>query len=154
MDLKSLATCVEKYAPLLAKVIGSSNPVAGVLVSLIAKSFGASGAINLENVINADPEAAHKLQQLEIEHQDLLISTAVADKESAREREEKIVAITGQRDWVIDTIAIIVICGFFLLCLINYFFRPADDHILIMLIGQASGAFVMVLSYYFGASKT
>lgn len=70
-----------------------------------------------------------------------------------QEREEKIVQLTGKRDGILDFIAIMVIVGFFGLCIINYFIQLSDDHVVVMLIGQISSGFMLCLSYYFGSSN-
>lgn len=152
MALQQIVESVEKFAPLLGKIIAGTNPIADVFINLIAKAFGVP-IDQISNAINNDPNAAEKLKDIELSHQDVMLQSILADRQNARQREIKMVEVTGRRDWVVDVIAVIVIVAFFILCALDYFYDPADDHILIMLIGQASGAFVMVLSYYFGSSK-
>jgi hypothetical protein len=153
INLENLYTVINKIAPLLVIGLKSTSPVSAMILNLIADAFGAKIDDNLATTIANDPDASVKLKQIEMDHQNVLIQSQVQDRMSAREREEKIVELTHKRDWVIDAIAITVILGFFSLCLVNYFVSPSDDHIISMLIGQVSGAFVMVLSYYFGSSK-
>src|SRR5262249_51563703 len=105
--------------------------------------------------IASDPEAAMKLKQLEFEHYDSLNKMVMADIQSARQREEKIVELTGHRDWLLDVITCIVIAGYFILCGLVLFNKVSDENsqVLYMMIGQLTGGFIMVLSYYFGSSK-
>lgn len=152
IDYKSISSAVSKYAPLLSDVISEINPVAGVIVMAIAKIFNVTPE-ELPNSIDKDPNADVKLRQIEIEHQDILLKNQNEDRANAREREEKIVQLTGKRDGILDWIAILVVIGFFVLCILSYFVSISDDHVLSMLIGQISSGFMLCLSYYFGSSN-
>lgn len=152
MDFKAIESCVSKLMPLLGSVISESNPIAGLIVMAISKEFNCSSD-NLVSTINADPDADVKLHRVEWDHQDAIMQYQTQDKANAREREEKIDAITGKRDWLLDAIAILVVIGFFGLCLINYFIELEDDHVVAMLTGQVSSGFMLCLSYYFGSSN-
>jgi hypothetical protein len=153
----SLSSIVSKYAPLLGSVVSSINPLAGIAVNLIAQAFGANPK-NTDDIIakiNADPEAEIKLKQIEYQHEEILQKTATEDRMSAREREEKVIQVTGKRDYVLDSIAFTVVFGYFFMCAMVTFTKldSTDHDILYMLIGQLTGGFIMVLSYYFGASN-
>lgn len=150
MNLNAISEAVSKYAPLLGSVIKDTNPIAGLIVMAIAKAFNSSTEpSDLINSLSNDANAQLKLKQIELEHQEAILKSQVEDRENAREREEKIIQLTGKRDWVLDFIAIVVIVGFFSLCMINYFTKIANDHILVML----SSGFMLCLSYYFGSSN-
>lgn len=150
MNFSVISEVVSKYAPLLGSVIKDSNPIAGLIIMAIAKAFNSSTDPNeLLNSLSNDANAQVKLKQIELEHQEVLLKSQIEDRENAREREEKIIQLTGKRDWVLDFIAIIVTVGFFSLCMINYFSKIANDHILVML----SSGFMLCLSYYFGSSN-
>jgi len=77
------------------------------------------------------------------------------DREDARDREEVIAKLTGQRDYVLDFIALIVIAGFFGMCALVAFDHISNENsqIMYMMFGQLTGGFIMVLSYYFGSSN-
>ena len=157
MNISSLTTLVTRYAPLLGSIIGSANPISGMVVNLIAELFGADPK-NPEDMIakiSADPDAAMKLKQLEYQHQEALQKTETEDRISARQREENMVKITGKPDYALNMIAFVVIFGYFSMCGIVAFTKMdnTDHDILYMLIGQLTGGFVMVLSFFFGASK-
>ncbi len=154
MDFKAISASVSQFSPLLGSVITEANPIAGLIIMAIAKLFNTkANADEITQAINKDDSAAIKLQQLENEHEDALLQNQVEDVKSAREREEKIVAITGKRDWIVDVIALLVIVGFFFICIINHFINLTDDHAIAMLIGQVSSGFMVVLAYYFGSSN-
>ncbi len=157
INVKAVAETVLKFSPAVATALGS--PVAGLVLSSLASLFKVAPE-NLASTIASDPLASDKIKQYEIEHSDELAKLATDDyqideddRKSARETEVKLKQLTGKTDWVLSAIAIIVTIGFFILCVLNYFYPIRDDHVLIMLIGQVSSGFVMVLSFYFGASK-
>lgn len=155
MNLALIKEIVSKSAPLLGSVLTISNPIAGMVVQVIAHMFSADPE-NINEIINRisnDKDADSKLKEIELAHQDALQQNQVEDRMNAREREKDIVKVTGKRDSILDWIAILVIIGFFLLCIVNYFEHLSDDHIVTMLIGQMSSGFLLVLSYYFGSSN-
>jgi hypothetical protein len=153
----SLSSIVSKYAPLLGSVVSSINPLAGIAVNLIAQAFGADPK-NTDDIIakiNADPEAAMKLKQLEFQHEEILQKTSTEDRMNARAREEAVMQLTGKPDYVLDAIAFMVIIGYFFMCGVVAFTKMdnTDHDILYMLIGQLTAGFMMVLSFFFGASN-
>ncbi len=162
MEFKKVSDFVVKYAPLLGSAISISNPMAGMAIGLIAQMFGAD-VKNPDDILakmSNDPNVEVKLKQIEADQKEAIIQSqtaefqaAVSDRESARDREEKIIQLTGNRDWIIDLIAVIVIVSFFTLCALNYFVDLKDDHVMVMLIGQVSSGFMLCLSYYFGSSS-
>ena len=152
MDFKDIASSVSKYAPLLGSIITETNPLAGIVVMALSKVFNTE-PVNLTQAIQTTTDAQAKLVQVESEHRENIIQYHVQDRISAREREVKMVQLTGKRDWVMDVLAGIVIIGFFCLCLIVLFFDMSDDKLVNLLIGQASSSFAFCLSYYFGASS-
>lgn len=154
MSMEGIASAVSKYAPLLASVISESNPIAGLVIGAIAKLFGVNtDESSILAAMSSDPNVAVKLKQMELEHQQAIMANQVNDKIDARAREERIIELTGKRDWILDTIALTVIIGFFLICILNYFVHLGDDHIVSMLMGQISSGFMLCLGYYFGSSN-
>lgn len=149
MITKELIDVVGKFAPMVATALGS--PLAGVAVSLLEGIFHV-GAPDLASTIAADSDAATKLKALEYQHGEALCTLNNSDTASARQRDVDITRL-GKTDWVLSAIAILVVLGFFMLCIMNYFYPIRDDHVLIMLIGQVSSGFLLVLGFYFGSSK-
>jgi uncharacterized YccA/Bax inhibitor family protein len=157
MQLKTIKDFVVKFAPILGSVIETANPIAGMAIELIAHEFGAD-ATNPNDIVdkmNADPDAKIKLQALELQHQDILAKYQADDRANARDREVEIDKITGKRDSILDLIALIVVIGYFAMCCVICYVRldQSDHDVLYMLVGQLTGGFIMVLSYYFGASN-
>lgn len=149
MITKELIDVVGKFAPMVATALGS--PLAGVAVSLLEGIFHVS-APDLVSTITADGDASTKLKALEYQHGEALCTLDNSDTASARERELQMQKITGKSDWVMHALAVIVIVSFFILCVLNYFYPIRDDHVLIMLIGQISSGFMIIIGYYFGSS--
>jgi hypothetical protein len=153
-----LSTLISRYAPLVGSLVSIANPLAGFAVANIAKLFGVNyqdGSKALIDKINNDNDAENKLKSLEIQYQQILSTSIIQDKESARTREEKITEILHKRDYVMEGIAIAVVVGYFAMCCLTVFYSiPLADHdMLNMLFGQLMGGFMMVLSYYFGSSN-
>lgn len=152
----NLSSVVSKVAPILGGALSAINPVSGFIISSIAKLFGAdpNNQQDIIDKINADADAALKLKQFELEHQYDLHRIVVEDKKSARDREVQIVRATGKRDWVVDFIALFMIIGFFSIIMIVSFTKmdQSDHDILYLLVGQLSGGFLLIVSYYFGSS--
>ena len=147
--IKDIANAVGAIAPSIATAL--LGPAGGITVNLLENLFGVKSA-DLPTAISSDPDAKVKLQALADQHGEVLARLNETDEENARERDVEIIK-AGKSDWVLSFLAIVTTIGFFTLCIINYFFDLKDDHILIMMIGQISSGFVMVLSYYFGSSQ-
>lgn len=154
MSISDLGNVISKITPLLGSVVTESNPIAGLIIMAIAKMFGStSNPDDLISAIKNDPDNVVKLKSIELEHQEALLQHQVEDRISARDREEKIIQLTGHRDHLLDFISILVIISFFCMCFLNYFIKLEDDRIIMMLIGQMSSGFMMVLAYYFGSTN-
>jgi hypothetical protein len=157
MDIKDVGKLIAKEAPLLGGIIGSVNPIAGLIINAVAHLFGAdsSNPDDIASKINSDPTSALKLKQLELQHAEVLQQNAVDDRKSARLREENIIRLTGRRDSILDYIAFVVIAGYFFFSSLILFvtFNDTTYHIVLMMVGQLTNCLTMVLSYYFGASN-
>lgn len=160
MDYKAIGSAVSAVAPLLGKVISAANPIAGIIVTLIGKLFGINmeqpnSAQVLSTTIQNDPDAGVKLKQLELEHQDNLLKTTVDDRENARAREIAVITKTGKTDSLLNFIALVVIVGYFIMSILVCFTKldRANNDVLYLMVGQLTGGFIMVLSYYFGSSN-
>lgn len=154
MDFKKISETVSEYSPLLASVVTEANPIAGLIVMAIAKMFNTtSDSDDIVSKIKNDPDAQLKIKQLEQEHEDALMQNQVEDTINARTRETEITRITGKRDWVIGFLTVIVVFGFFTLCILNYFVQGHDNNIIIMQMDQISSGFMLCLGYFFGSSK-
>lgn len=168
MGLKDLAaSLVKKGAPLLGSVIG--GPVGGKVGQLVASAFGADpdDPDDVIAKIEADPEAAIKLRELETKHRERLEelkleearialtekSIYLADAQSARDREKAIVRTTGKKDINLYVLAWVVVGGFFILTGILMFKGIGSNPVLDILFGGLVSGFATVLGYFFGSSK-
>ncbi len=73
MNFSDIENFIAKSAPLLASAVG--GPIAGVAVNLISNLFG-SDPKNPDDILKkmqADPDAAMKLKQLEMQHEESLL---------------------------------------------------------------------------------
>ncbi len=157
MSLENLAKVVSKVAPILGAALSSTvvgAPV-GMIISGLGALFGATNdPADIIEKINNDPDSNLKLRQYELQHEETLYTTVTNDRINARERESNIVKSTGKRDLVLDVIALFMIFGFFAIMLLLTFTKidPTVHDVLYLLVGQLSGSFVLVMSYYFGSS--
>jgi hypothetical protein len=168
MGLKDLtASLIKKGAPLLGSVIG--GPVGSTVGEVVASAFGADpdDPNDIISKIEADPEAATKLRDLEAKHRERLEelkleeahialaekSIYLADTQSAREREKAIVERTGKKDINLYVLAWVVVGGFFVLTGILMFKGVVNNPVLDILFGGLVSGFATVLGYFFGSSK-
>lgn len=138
MSFQEIANAISKDAPLLASVIGSANPIAGVLVGLVGSTLGATSN-SAENVLQKlveTPDAMLKIKQLEYQHAESLKQMSVDDTKSAR---EMAASDSGRMRWVRPFLVIMV----FLLIIANI--------LLIVLMPHGSGEFVHIAYTTFGA---
>lgn len=158
-DIKTLAETVFKYSPLLANAIGS--PLSGIVTSLVSSLFNVTPE-NLNAVIASNPDSEATLKKFEMQHQEELAKIAstdfsieVDDRKNARDREIKETQLLGRRDWVMDTIAIVVVLGFFSMSMVVALTKMdlSDHDVLFMLIGQLSAGFLGILSFFFGSIR-
>lgn len=155
--MASLANIVSRSAPLLGTVIG--GPIGagvGMVVSGIASLFGGDpgNQDDLVERIKADPDAALKLREFELQHTVDLQKVYADNVASARNREIQITATTGKRDWLMVFLAVFITVGFFAMCLIVAFTKmdKTDHDIFYMLLGGIASGFNVILNFYFGSS--
>src|SRR6478736_872478 len=128
IDYEKIAAAIAKYSPLVASGISEMNPVLGTVLMAITRAFN-TDIPSLPSVITADPDALSKIKSIEDQYHDDLIKYQVQDREDARNRELKLVQLTGKRDWVLDVIAFIVILGFFVMCTtVEFTHMDSSDH--------------------------
>jgi hypothetical protein len=155
MDFLAISNAVIKFAPKISYLLSLNNPVSEIAVSLISQYFNLDSVEpdKILNKLTTDPDVELKLKQLENDHAELIdklavikVTSALDNQNNARDREINKTKILNKRDWVIDTIAIVVVFVCISVIILNYLLnKNLDDHLL-------DNAFIMVLSYYFGAS--
>ena len=150
--MNELISMVSKFAPAIGTALG--GPLGGMAVSALAKQFGVADEVAaVTKAIQADPEAALKLKQLEHDK----FKAILADKDSARKREMAVVQSDSAptiNKIVTPTLALGVTGLSFVLFAVLIFVevKPEAKDILIYILGVLSAAVTQILSYYFGSS--
>lgn len=169
MQWKDIVGDIAKFAPVAGTIVGGpAGAAVGMVGSLIAHALGVDATPDaVQSAIATDPQAALKLRELELnnavqlqqlaitqEQNRLAAETAtyqaeIADRDSARKREEAV------KDWTPSVMAYLVTLGFFsVLGFLLYYGKPAagGDALLVML-GALGTAWTAIISYYYGSSK-
>jgi len=168
MDWPKLGAKIAQTAPLLGSLIGDpAGAAAGSAIKLIAGSLGLDpnsvDPEEINQIITKNPEAMNKLHQVETRHeielQKLIIESQrleLVDIADARNREISITKTTGRRDIQLYALAWIVVSGFFGLCwaLMRIPLPPASNDVVFILFGSMASGFTMVLTYFFGSSRS
>ena len=148
-NIESLGKTVISYAPLLGSVL--LGPSGNAIGQLIAAKFG--NPPDLVSTINADPNAAEKLLEIQSNNEVQLQQIALQNVSSARQREVDL-ARSGHPDTTTRNLAYMITFGFFA-CIVSLFiFTPEDStkEILLVLLGSLATNFANVNGYYFGSS--
>lgn len=160
----SVKPLIGRVAPMLGTALG--GPLGGVAGAALAKALGMESA-DQETVAKAiqdgkltpdqllalrqaEMEFKLRMEELEIRSVQDLESLAVQDRDSARKREMVV------RDKIPAILAISVTVGFFGLLFYLMKFAPPSDNadILNILLGALATAWIGVINYYFGTSKS
>ena len=167
MDPISIALGLAQFAPMIAGWLGGSKAqdVATKVVSVAESVTGQKGNDALA-AIQADPNLAVQFQTKVFEQQITLAQIAadvqksetaadltkvqadVADRDSARKREESV------RDWMPGILATSVTIGFFglLAFMLKYDVPENNRDVLNIMLGSLGTAWLSIITYYFGSS--
>ena len=150
--MNDLFNLLKGIAPTLATAV--AGPMGGAAVTALAAKFGVSDSVeSVAKAIAGDPEAAQKLQELEMEYAKL----DAADRADARARETAL-ATSATAPWYSKVVTPLLAVGVFAFWglvqwfLVTHIVPNEMREIVIRLLGQLDAAFMMVLTYYFGAS--
>ncbi len=167
MEWKDVGEAVKKYAPMLGTALaGPAGGAAGTAVSLLLGAFGLGDETKPDEAlaaIQANPDMALKLRELEDKHQESLAQLAfqalqaqLSDVQNARSREVEITKATGKRDVNLYILAWVVVVGFFLLTGMMLYANVPQGNIgpVNILFGALVSGFCMVLGYFFGSSQS
>ena len=158
MNLQDLGKTIAKAAPLLgAALAGQAGATVG---SLIAAKFGGdiTDPQGLNTLIQADPNAALKLREIESENEIQLAQIALKqaqaeyqDRANARSRE---VSLSDNTTKILAYILTLGLIAFVLSLFYGSTNLAASEHDLAMfLAGILAKVFSDVTGYYFGSSK-
>jgi hypothetical protein len=150
--MNELLSLLKGFAPALATAV--AGPLGGAAVSAIASKFGVSDSVEaVAKAIAGDPQAAQKLAELELEYAKL----DSADRDSARTRDTAITT-SAEAPWYSKMVTPLIAVGVFIAWsfvqwfLLNNVIAPEMREIVLRLLGQLDAAFMLILTYYFGAS--
>lgn len=154
MEWSDLGKTVAKFAPLLGGVVG--GPVGGAIGSVVASVFGVDNEPDkIAAAIKADPEAAIKLRQIELDHkadlERLTLETAkteIADKQNAR-KENKHSLMPA----ILSGVLSLVIVGIIYLL----FYTPVPEEskdVLFVILGAVMKEWGGAMQYWFGTTRS
>jgi hypothetical protein len=150
--MNELLALLKGFAPALATAV--AGPLGGAAVSAIAGKFGVADSVEaVAKAIAGDPQAAQKLAELELEYAKL----DAADRDSARTRDTAITT-SAEAPWYSKMVTPLIAVGVFIAWsfvqwfLLNNVIAPEMREIVLRLLGQLDAAFMLILTYYFGAS--
>jgi hypothetical protein len=151
--MNDLLNLIKGVAPSLATAV--AGPLGGAAISAIASKLGVSDSVEeVAKAIAGDPQAAEKLQELELEYAKL----DAADRDSARKAYAQVATsdnATKLEKLVIPVLALGVVGMAFTLIGILMFVDTPDNQqqLVIFALGFVTSAAGQVLSFYFGSSQ-
>ena len=155
IHLHDLTHTISQAAPLLGRaLVGHSGSMVG---QLIASAFGGELATPqaLHTLIQSDPGASQKLQQLEADHAIALQRLVNRDRVDARKREATASGIpVASRDRTPAWLAYILTAGV-LAALVGLFCYPvpvANEGVVLGLLSSLITVWVSAMGYYHGSS--
>jgi hypothetical protein len=166
MEWSSVVSAISSAAPILGSLFGPAGTAVGALagsgIKLAARALGVEPTQTaVAEAIAADPQAALKLAQYEMDHkleleklEIQLRSIELADIQGARIMRIESEKATGKRDLNLYVLAWVIVTGFFgLMVLLLKVPVPEDQNgVIFMLFGSLSTGFGQVLAYFFGSS--
>ena len=151
--MNELFNILKSVAPTLATAV--AGPLGGVAVTALANKFGVSDSIDaVAKAIAGDPQAAQKLQELELEYAKL----DAQDRDSARKAYATVATsenATKLEKLVVPVLALGVVgLAFGLIGILMFVDTPNDQQqLVIFALGFITSAAGQVLSFYFGSSQ-
>jgi hypothetical protein len=151
--MNELFNLLKGIAPTLATAV--AGPLGGAAVTALANKFGVSDSIDaVAKAIAGDPQAAEKLQELELEYAKL----DAQDRDSARKAYAAVATsenATKLEKMVVPILALGVVgLAFGLIGILMFVDTPNDQQqLVIFALGFITSAAGQVLSFYFGSSQ-
>jgi len=151
--MNELFNILTSVAPTLATAV--AGPLGGVAITALANKFGVSDSVDaVAKAIAGDPQAAQKLQELELEYAKL----DAQDRDSARKAYATVATsenATKLEKVVVPVLALGVVgLAFILIAVLMFVDTPNDQQqLVIFALGFITSAAGQVLSFYFGSSQ-
>jgi hypothetical protein len=151
MDL--LLDLLKSAAPALATVV--AGPMGGMAVKAMAEKLGVSDTVEaVTQAIQADPQAAQKLAEIDLE----AFKLEVQDRDSARKAHVELA--TNANVPLLDKLTMPILAlgtvglAFVLIAVLIFRDVPeSQENIIIFALGFITSAATQVLSFYFGSSQ-
>lgn len=151
--VNDLLNLLKGVAPTLATAV--AGPLGGAAISALAAKFNVSDSVEaVAEAIAGDPDAAVKLQEMELEYAKL----DAADRDSAR-KAHLAIATSPDAHWLEKLVVPILALGtvglcFMLIGVLLFINIPdSQENIIIYALGFITSAAGQVLSYFFGSSQ-
>ena len=151
--MNDLLNLLKGVAPTLATAV--AGPLGGTAISALAAKFNVSDSVEaVAEAIAGDPDAAVKLQEMELEYAKL----DAADRDSAR-KAHLAIATSPDAHWLEKLVVPILALGtvglcFMLIGVLLFINIPdSQENIIIYALGFITSAAGQVLSYFFGSSQ-
>lgn len=158
----SIKSAIKTVAPMIGVAIG--GPIGGaatkILGDLLLDDVDATPDQIDKAIKNASPETWAKVKEAEIQFELKMRELDISefeleqmDKNSARSREIEM-AKSGNRDYTIPILAIVITTGFFGMLYAIFFLNINKDMASIadVMLGSLGAAWVTIVSYFFGSS--
>jgi hypothetical protein len=147
MNWQELGKQVAEYAPLLGGVLG--GPSGAAVGTMLASKFGTKETPNdIAAAIQADPNAALKLKEVELNNETKLQELYLKDKQNAR---------LSHKESIMPAALSVALTVF--VCLVVYllFFAPVPDaskDVLFMLLGVVVKEWSNAMQYWYGTTRS
>jgi hypothetical protein len=147
--MSTLGKVVSALSPIIGNVLNMVLPGSGLIISGLMALFGvkSNDQEELATTIASDPNAAVKLREFEIEHQDILAKMGQADTASARDMNIQTTKATGKTDYVMHMLAIGSFLGCGLYLAVSVFFPKQFD---VNIWHDLLNFLMLIFSFYFG----
>ena len=151
--MDSLLDLLKSAAPALATVV--AGPMGGMAVKAIASKLGVEETVEaVTQAIQADPQAAQKLAEIDLEQ----FKLEIQDRDSARKAHAEIA--TSANAHILEKLTMPLLAlgtvglSFTLIGVLIFSNIPDDqENIIIFALGFITSAATQVLSFYFGSSQ-
>lgn len=156
---KDVGEFVGRAAPALGTALG--GPVGGVIGAGLSALLGVEDDPEaVLNELKQNPEALVKLKKYEMDHEKELKRLDIKeqeiylqDRQSARERESRVVEATGEKDYALYILASTLVVGFFAVLVVFMVEDIKGNEALYLLLGSLASGFGAVIQYFFGSSR-
>ena len=153
MDWKDIGRSVANAAPALGVALG--GPAGGAIGSIVAATFGASADPQaVSQAIQADPEAAVKLREIELRHAEVLGALAVqrAEAELLDVQHARATHRDHWMPWVLTLVLAAMVAGT-VAALLLVETPKSNEAVIYLIAGQLIGAFATAVAYWLGSSR-